>query len=584
MIKKKKTMVNIKILERSEKMIDFNSIIYKRLDYETEKKNVENLTLKLKNSNNFSEFLNYCKEIIYIQNTIEEMYDYADIRNMRDSNNQFYINEMNYWNEFKPKFDLLFLPFYYIIVNSHYKEKLKKVMPDNFFKSILYKIKTSSQDTVYLEQKENKLKSKYKKLSNTKINYDGEERSISYISGFFSNPKRDIRKKAHDAINDFYYSKQKEYDEIMFELIKIRNEIAISSGFNNYVEYSLYKLKRFGYNYEDIKKFRENIKKYIVPLCDKISTWKKEELGIDEIKYYDTVYFIKMPKPLFNGRNLLDKLSLSFKEIDQELSNLYDQMLKYGYIDLEQRENKVNFSITNYLTKSCIPVITGNFKNNYLDIKTITHEIGHAFQKYCSSQKDKEFLVSPILKYPTFEIAEMFSYAMELIVMDHISYLFNKQDYNKYCFMEIYNLINMLPYICLVDEFQEKIYQKSDLKTEDIRKIWLDISKDYNIRKLYKGHINLSSGGYFYRQSHIYLDPFYYIDYALSYFGAFAIWDSCSKNLDLFKEVGKVASYYPFDYIIKNFNLPNPFDEKTVKKITKKLEKELDKRRKSDTL
>ena len=128
----------------------------------------------------------------------------------------------------------------------------------------------------------------------------------------------------------------------------------------------------------------------------------------------------------------------------------------------------------------------------------------------------------------------MFSYAMELIMMDHIDFLFSKKDYNKYCFMEIYSLVTTLPYICLVDEFQEKIYSKDNLKIEDMRKIWLDTSKEYNLNKLYKGHINLSSGGYFYRQSHIYLNPFYYIDYALSYFGAFAIWDNCSKNLNLF--------------------------------------------------
>ena len=565
-------------------MIKFNNITYKRLDYKKEKENIEKLISNLKNSTNFSEFLNYCKQIISIQNTIEEMYDYADIRNMRDNSNQFYKNEINYWNEFKPKFDLLFVPFYSIINNSSYKEKLMNVMPANFFNSILYKMKTSSSDIVDLLEQENSLKSKYRELNRTKINYEGQERSISYITGMFSNSNRDIRKKAHDAINDYYYTNQKEYDEIIFELTNIRNKIAKETGFNNYVEYSLYKLKRFGYDYNDIKKFRENIKKIIVPLCNTITNWQKEELGINEIKYYDTIYFIDMPKPKFTGKELLDKLSLSFKNVDQELFNLYDEMLKKGYIDLEQRENKVSFAITNYLTKSCIPVITGNFKNNYLDIKTITHEMGHSFQKYCSSKKDKDFIVSPILKYPTFEIAEMFSYAMELIMMDHIDFLFSKKDYNKYCFMEIYSLVTTLPYICLVDEFQEKIYSKDNLKIEDMRKIWLDTSKEYNLNKLYKGHINLSSGGYFYRQSHIYLNPFYYIDYALSYFGAFAIRDNCSKNLNLFKEIGEIASCYPFNFLIEKYNIPNPFDENAVKKITKKLEKELIQRKSSDTL
>jgi len=139
-------------------------------------------------------------------------------------------------------------------------------------------------------------------------------------------------------------------------------------------------------------------------------------------------------------------------------------MVDNNYIDLIQREEKVNFSITNYLTETKLPVITGNYKNSYLDVQTTTHEIGHAFQKYCASRKDQEYIVSPLLKYPTMEIAEMFSYSMELIMMDHVSDLFEEEDYKKYCFLKINNLVANLPYICLVDEFQEMLYSKEDLK------------------------------------------------------------------------------------------------------------------------
>ena len=42
-------------------------------------------------------------------------------------------------------------------------------------------------------------------------------------------------------------------------------------GFNNYVEYSLYKLKRIGYDYSDIKKFIDNVINYIIPICKMMS-------------------------------------------------------------------------------------------------------------------------------------------------------------------------------------------------------------------------------------------------------------------------------------------------------------------------
>jgi oligoendopeptidase F len=100
-----------------------------------------------------------------------------------------------------------------------------------------------------------------------------------------------------------------------------------------------------------------------------------------------------MPESIYKGEDLLNELRKSFNKCDKELANLFNDMLDNDYIDFIQRKNKVNFSITNYLTETCLPVITGNYKNNYLDIQTTTHEMGHSFQKYCASLKDRDYIV-----------------------------------------------------------------------------------------------------------------------------------------------------------------------------------------------
>lgn len=558
-------------------MVNFNDIKYERINYETTKSEIEYLINNLIEMSNYEEYLEICKKINGLHKHIEEMYDYADIRNMRNLSDEYYKKEIDYWNEYKPKFDILFLPFYKEMINSRFRDSLEKVMPSNFFSVIECQIRITSDEIVDLIKKENELKTKYRNLNRSKILFDGKEKTISMISGLFSNKDRNIRKKAHDAVNDYYYSKQEEYDKTLYELVKVRNDIAKKLNFNNYIEYSLYKLKRFGYDYRDISLFRDNIIKYIVPICRELSKWQKEELGLNELTYYDTVFFEDMPKVKLYGNDLLEELRKSFKEVDLELSKLFNDMLDNDYIDLIQRDDKVSFAITNYLTESAIPVITGNYKNSYLDVQTTTHEMGHSFQKYLASIKDRKYIVSPLLKYPTMEIAEMFSYSMELIMMKHVSNLFDEDDYKKYCFMKIYNLVSNLPYICLVDEFQERIYSNNNLNVDDIRKIWLELVDKYQLNRSNKGHINLDTGGYLYRQSHIYLDPFYYIDYALSYFGALAIWSDSDKNLDLFKEIGEVASYYSFNELIDKYNMPNPFEEDNVKDISIKLKEELTK-------
>ncbi len=173
----------------------------------------------------------------------------------------------------------------------------------------------------------------------------------------------------------------------------------------------------------------------------------------------------------------------------------------------------------------------------------------------------------------------MFSYGMELIMLSYIDNMFDAEDYEKYCFIRIYDLLRTLPYILLADEFQERLYSTIDLNLEDIRYIWKELVTKYNLERENSGHINLDNGGYFYRQSHIYLDPFYYIDYALSYIGAFSFWDKCSDNLKLFKEIGSVASYYSFRELIDKYNMPSPFEEEIIKELSMKLRKELENKR-----
>ena len=560
-------------------MIDFNKFSYKKIEYDYEKNIIIDLINKLKMTDNVNEYIELVRKINSIQNLIEEMYDYADIRNMRDINNNYWCDEINYWNDYKPKFDALFIPFYEELINSKFKKELEQIVPDNFFRVALSQLNSLSNNNLELLKQESELKTKYRNLNKSKINFNGKEQTLNAVSGLFSDQDSKIRKKAHDAINNFYYEHKDEYQNILFDLIKIRNRIAKNTGYENYVQYSLVKLKRFGYNYDDIKLFRENIIKYIIPICKNMNELKKEELTLDVINYYDTIFFKKMPNLKVYGIDLLNELKNSFVKVDDELSKLFNLMLEKNYIDLCQNSRKVNFSITNYLVCLGMPVITGNFKNSYLDLQTTTHEMGHSFQKYCSSIEDKNYIISPLLKYPTMEIAEMFSYAMELIMMNKVSNIFSEDDYNKYQFIKIYNLVSQLPYICAVDEFQEIIYSKEDLKLDEINKIWLKLSKKYHLEISNSGNKNLNDGGYYYRQSHIFLDPFYYIDYALSYFGALSIWNSSKENLDLFKQIARVASYYSFKDLIEKYNMPNPFDSENVKIISSNLNDELSKKR-----
>ena len=549
-------------------MVKFEEIKYRRIDYEDIKEKLIELEQRLKSSKDKIEFLSVFREINLLHLEIEECYDYADICNMRNEDDEFYKGEMEYWNSVKPKFDLLFLNIYKYCLNVPFREDLKDMIPDNFFNSIYYETKISSDDILELKKKDSELKAAYRCVLRRKCLFRGELHPLSYVSSFFTSSNRDERKEAHDAYDNFFLENRDELDSIFYEMIKVRNEIASKLGFKNYSEMSIYSLRRFGYDYEQIRKFRDNVRKYMLSLVNKISDIQKHKLQLDSLEYYDTAFYKESPELLYIGEDLLVKMKEIFNKISKDLGSFYADMYDFGFIDLLSRDNKVNFAITNYLALEGIPVITGNFKNKYTDLITLSHEFGHAFQKFQASIEDKKHIVSPFLIYHTFEIAEMFSYGMELIVLDYIRELFSEEDYHKFVFLSIKDLITTMPYICAVDEFQEVVYSTDDINISKIRGTWLELCEKYDLVQRNCGHENLDNGGYFYRQSHIFLNPFYYIDYAISYFGALAIWQKSDKNLDTFKEMAKVASYYPLDKLIDRFDISNPFDEESVKQLS----------------
>ena len=107
-------------------MKNIKKIEYKRISYDETKEKLEKMIEELKTIKDFEKFLKIVREIIELQNEIEEMYDYADIQNMRALDDEFYKEEVEYWNATKPKFDVLF------VGDDWYESDSWKIMENKF--------------------------------------------------------------------------------------------------------------------------------------------------------------------------------------------------------------------------------------------------------------------------------------------------------------------------------------------------------------------------------------------------------------------------------------------------------------------
>ena len=90
--------------------------------------------------------------------------------------------------------------------------------------------------------------------------------------------------------------------------------------------------------------------------------------------------------------------------------------------------------------------------------------------------------------------------------------------------------IKFLPYGVLVDHFQHEIYAHPEYSSQERMACWRKLEKMYLPHKDYSEIPFLEQGGWWMRQLHIFMDPFYYIDYTLAQVCALQFWSRFEKK------------------------------------------------------
>jgi oligoendopeptidase F len=101
--------------------------------------------------------------------------------------------------------------------------------------------------------------------------------------------------------------------------------------------------------------------------------------------------------------------------------------------------------------------------------------------------------------------------------------------------------------------------------------LWRELEKAYLPHRDYGGDAFLESGGYWFRQGHIFTDPFYYIDYTLAQMCAFQFHIANQADhataWQRYLALCKLGGSDSFLALVKAAGLKNPFESDTVKTI-----------------
>lgn len=548
-------------------MLKFRDYKYERPDFDSIENDLKILLKDFNDSLSLKEENNIFIKINQLRRYVNTMKTVCFIRHSIDTNNEFYEEEQKFIDDNLPRCKELEGIFYRLLLRTDYREDLERVWGRQIFRIAEMTLDTFSEEISEEIIEEKKLVSAYSKLmASAEIVFAGEKRTLSQLMAFMENPSRDIRKAANEAYNGFFMEHEEELDEIYDRLVKVRTQMARKLGFENFIELGYHRLCRTDYGPEDVGAFRDQVYRELVKASQELKEEQRIRLGLDKLYYYDEALIFKKGNPMPKGdaRFILAKGKQMYGEMSTNTSDFFNNMLKWELMDLSSKEGKMGGGYCDYIYKLRSPFIFANFNGTRADIDVLTHEVGHAFQAYMSRDMElKEYI------FPTNEASEIHSMTMEFITYPWMD-LFFGEDAKKYRYAHLTSAVSFIPYAVLVDEFQHEVYRKPHMSKVERRLKWRELEKKYLPYRDYGDSDFLESGGYWFRQAHIFEDPFYYIDYGLAQICAFQFFNKLKEDRQAawrdYMKICEIGGSRSFLEILELGNLENPFKEGTIAK------------------
>ncbi|MCA9226587.1 MAG: hypothetical protein KDA47_13290, partial [Planctomycetales bacterium] len=122
-----------------------------------------------------------------------------------------------------------------------------------------------------------------------------------------------------------------------------------------------------------------------------------------------------------------------------------------------------------------------------------------------------------------------------------------------------------LPYGVAVDHFQHLVYAQPNATPAERRAMWQEMERTYLPHRSYGDLPHVGDGGMWQLQRHIYLNPFYYIDYTLAQTCALQFWvrsrQDFGQAMQDYVALCRRGGEAPFQELARSAGLVSPFDE-----------------------
>lgn len=385
-------------------------------------------------------------------------------------------------------------------------------------------------ENVALEMEEAKLSQQYQKIAGAMTGwFEGKEQTFQQLSRYLEKPDRSARQAVWETITLRRLQDREHIEGIFDNLIALRGRIARNAGFENYRDYAFLHLERFDYAPDDCLRFHETIETVVVPAAIKIMEERRKRMGLSRLRPWDLDADPEGRSPLrpFDGaEELIDGCQRIFHRMDCELGRCFALLRDKGLVDLESRKGKAPGGYQCNLSERRLPFIFMNAVGIDRDVRTLLHESGHAFHMLASRDEPLFFYrEAPI------EFCEVASMSMELLGAQFLNEFYDDEGARRSYGDVLEEEVLLFPWIATIDAFQHWIYTHEGHTAEERRRAWLDLQRRFGGIVDWRGYEDGLS--YLWqKQIHLFVHPFYYIEYGIAQLGALQVWQSGRKALE----------------------------------------------------
>ena len=467
-----------------------------------------------------------------LNDLLEERFWRIQLGIARDTNNEDLKTELNTFLEtIYPHMETL---------NKQLSEKLveSELVPDNFevpLKGIRAIVDIFREENIPLQATETQLTQDYEAITGAQtVEWNSEEKTLYQLSLVLLEQDRNQRERAWHVSMQRRLQDREKLNTLWQQLFDNRMQQAKNAEFGHHYRDYMWQLRqRFDYSPDDCLRFHDAIEAMVVPAAIERYEKRRSTLGVETLRPWDTAvdpYSPERLRPFEDTTALLDRTQTIFEQVDATLGGYIKTMRENDLFDLDNRKGKAPGGFSTSFATTRLPFIFMNAVGTHNDVQTMMHEAGHAFHVF----ETKDWPYSAQRDFPM-EFAEVASTTMELLTAPYLSAtaggFYTKEETARARIDHLEGLLLFWPYMAVVDAFQHWVYENPDdgRNPDACDAQWLALHKRFMKGVDWSGLENERRNGW-QQRLHIFVDPFYYVEYGLAQLGAIQIWQKALNN------------------------------------------------------